>query len=115
MITPNEKEFSEIQIDYPHGPQDVKYLLITKGKHGMYLEDFNQSWTIPAEEVHAVYNLSGAGDTVIAMMGVCLSLGLNPIQSAKIANACAAYVVTKPDTATVPKELFLKIMEEKRG
>lgn len=113
MITPNEKEFSEIQIDYPCGPPDIKYLLITKGKYGMYLEDFNQSWDIPAEEVHAVYNLSGAGDTVIAMMGVCLSLEINPIQSAKIANACAAYVVTKPDTATVPKELFLKIMQEK--
>jgi bifunctional ADP-heptose synthase (sugar kinase/adenylyltransferase) len=81
----------------------------------MYLEYFNQSWTIPAEEVHTVYNLSGAGDTVIAMMGVCLSLEINAIQSAKIANACAAYVVTKPDTATVPKELFLKILKEKRG
>lgn len=115
MITPNEKEFSEMQIDFPCGPPNVNYLLITKGKHGMYLEDFNQSWTIPAEEVHQVYNLSGAGDTVIAMMGVCLSLNLSPIQSAKIANACAAYVVTQPDTSTVPKELFLKIMEEKRG
>lgn len=115
MITPNEKEFSEIQKDYLIGPQGVNYLLITKGKHGLYLEDFNQSWTIPAEEVHQVYNLSGAGDTVVAMMGVCLSLGINPVQSAKIANACAAYVVTQPDTATVPKELFLKIMKEKRG
>jgi rfaE bifunctional protein kinase chain/domain len=115
MITPNEKEWAEIQIDFPHVPPDVNYLLITKGKHGMYLEDFNQSWNIPAEEVHAVYNLSGAGDTVIAIMGVCLSLDLSPVQSAKIANACAAYVVTKPDTATVPKELFLKIMQEKRG
>jgi rfaE bifunctional protein kinase chain/domain len=113
MITPNEKEWAEIQIDFPHVPPDVNYLLITKGKHGMYLEDFNQSWNIPAEEVHAVYNLSGAGDTVIAMMGVCLSLDLSPVQSAKIANACAAYVVTKPDTSTVPKELFLEIIKEK--
>ena len=113
MVTPNEKEWTEIQIDYPNGPENVDYLLITKGKFGMYLEDFNQSWEIPAEEVHQVYNLSGAGDTVIAMMGVCLSLGINPIKSAKIANACAAHVVTKPDTSTVPKELFLKIMQEK--
>ncbi len=115
MITPNEKEWKEIQIEYPHVPPNVKYLLITKGKNGMYLEDYNQSWEIPAEEVHQVYNLSGAGDTVIAMIGVCLSLEINPVQSAKIANACAAYVVTKPDTSTVPKELFLKIIKEKQG
>ncbi len=115
MITPNEKEYSEMQIDFPHEPKNVEYLLITKGKHGMYLENFNQSWDIPAEEVHQIFNVSGAGDTVIAMMGVCLSLDLNPVQSAKIANACAAHVVTKPDTSTVPKELFLKIMQEKRG
>ena len=113
MITPNEKEFSEMQLDYPIGPQNIDYLLITKGKCGMYIEDFNQSWNIPAEEVHQIYNLSGAGDTVIAMMGVCLSLEINPVNSAKIANACAAHVVTKPDTSTVPKEIFLKILQDK--
>ena len=115
MITPNEKEWLEMRISSQCNLSKVKYILETKGKHGMSLSDYNQSWDIPAEEVHQVYNLSGAGDTVIAIMGVCLSLNLNPVQSAKIANVCAAYVVTKPDTSTVPKELFLKIIEEKRG
>jgi rfaE bifunctional protein kinase chain/domain len=115
MVTPNEKEWHEMMLSSQCNLDKVKYILETKGKHGMSLKDCNQSWDIPAEEVHQVYNLSGAGDTVIAIMGVCLSLGLNPVQSAKIANACAAYVVTKPDTSTVPKELFLKIIEEKRG
>jgi len=115
MITPNEKEWKEMELSSQSNLNNVKYLLITKGKHGMTLKDCNQSWDIPAEEVHTVYNLSGAGDTVIAIMGVCLSLEINPVQSAKVANACAAHVVTKPDTSTVPKELFLEIMEEKRG
>jgi len=115
MITPNEKEWLEMRLSSRCNLSKVNYILETKGKNGMCLSDFNQSWNIPAEEVHQVYNLSGAGDTVIAMMGVCLSLNLSPIQSAKIANVCAAYVVTQPDTSTVPKELFLKIMEEKRG
>jgi len=115
MITPNEKEWKEMELSSQFNLNNVKYILETKGKHGMSLKDFNQSWEIPAEEAHAVYNLSGAGDTVIAMMGVCLSLGINSIKSAKIANTCAAYVVTKPDTSTVPKELFLKTIKENRG
>jgi len=115
MITPNEKEWREMMLSSQTNLNKVRYILETKGKNGMSLSDCNQSWDIPAEEVHQIYNLSGAGDTVIAIMGVCLSLNLNVVQSAKIANVCAAYVVTKPDTSTVPKELFLKIMEEKRG
>lgn len=113
MITPNEKEFLEIQSNSPDVLEYLKYLLITKGKDGMYIEDHIQSWDIPAEEIHKIYNLSGAGDTVIAIMGVCLALKINPITSAKIANVCAAYVVTQPDTSCVPKKLFLETMQKK--
>ena len=65
-------------------------------------------WKIKAEPV-SVYNVSGAGDVVVAMMGVCLSHGLNVLDSAYIANKCAGYTVTQPQTCVVPKDVFKNI------
>lgn len=111
MITPNEKEFNAI-LNGKHNYllNQIPYTLITKGKRGMELRDFNQSIYIAAEEIHNIYNVSGAGDTVVAIMAVCLSMGLSPIQSAKISNECAGYVVTQPGTSTVPKNYFQKVL-----
>jgi len=112
MITPNEKEWTQMTLTSAYRLDNIKYTLITMGKKGMELRDFNQHWTIPAEDVHQIYNVSGAGDTVVAIMSVCLSLGFNPIQSAKIANSCASYVVTLPGTEIVPKDYFLKSLKK---
>lgn len=109
MMTPNEKEWDVIQNSSSFFPWDgAKYILITKGKDGMELQDFNQHWEIPAPKVHQVYNVSGAGDTVVAILSVCLSMGYSPVQAAKIANKCAGYVVTQPGTSMVPRDVFEK-------
>jgi len=109
LITPNEKELKEMG-----GTQELifegsRYVLETKGKRGMKLYDEAESWEIPADEVD-VYNVSGAGDTVISIMATCLSMGWNPLDSAYIANKCASYVVTKSGTTTVSKNKFINIM-----
>jgi rfaE bifunctional protein kinase chain/domain len=111
MITPNEKEYMEMAIHSDPTLKNIEYILRTRGKHGMVLESKGQEWNIEAEPVE-VYNVSGAGDTVIATMGVCLSLGLTPIQSAKIANKCANYVVTQPGTSVVPKNKYMTILDK---
>jgi D-beta-D-heptose 7-phosphate kinase/D-beta-D-heptose 1-phosphate adenosyltransferase len=93
----------------------AEFVLETKGKRGMTLHGKKQFWTISADEVE-VYNVSGAGDTVIAVMATALSMGWNPLDSAYIANKCASYVVTKPGTSTVPKSMFMKLLKEyKKG
>lgn len=116
MLTPNEKEWKEMMITTPQSNLNgVKYVLITKGKSGMTLFDFNQSWDIPAEDTHMVYNVSGAGDTVVAVMAVCLSKGLNPLNAAKVSNACASYVVTQPGTSTVPYHVFKECLKKYGG
>ncbi|MGD2072716.1 MAG: PfkB family carbohydrate kinase [Candidatus Thorarchaeota archaeon] len=112
MFTPNEKEWNNIKQSESFFSMGSKYILITKGRTGMELRDFNQHWEIPAPEVHQIYNVSGAGDTVIAIMSTCLSLGFNPLESAKIANKCAGYVVTQPGTSIIPKEIFNKFIHE---
>jgi rfaE bifunctional protein kinase chain/domain len=110
MITPNEKEYSEIQNNSVL--QSVENILITKGKHGMTLFDSSRkSIDIESEQVE-VFNVSGAGDTVVSTLATCISMGIDIEKSCRIANKCAAYVVTKPDTTTVPKNLFKKYLEQ---
>lgn len=106
MITPNEKEWRVMQVSSQYLLKGVEYILETKGRRGMTLYDSSQSCDIPAEPVE-VYNVSGAGDTVIAVMGVCLAMSFHPIDAAKIANKCAGYVVTQSGTTVIPKEIFL--------
>ena len=111
LITPNEKEAKEMGGATGLNLSQSEYVLETKGKRGMTLHDDSQYWEIAAEEVE-VYNVSGAGDTVIAIMATCLSMGWNPLDSAYIATMCASYVVTKPGTSLVPKEIFMRTIKE---
>lgn len=112
MITPNEFEWRQITEQNKHMTilQNVSFVLITEGKYGMSLFDNQNSWKIIPETVE-VFNPSGAGDTVVAMMSVCIAMGWNELDSANIANKCAAYVVTQTDTASIPKDKFLKIIQ----
>lgn len=118
MITPNIKEYSEIVKKlFPRTVNLTKYTLITEGSKGMTLID-NVDHTeskIKADPVE-VYNVSGAGDTVISIMAVCLSMGWSTIDSAYVANKCAAHVVTQPGTSIVPQNKFIEIVQQyKRG
>ena len=115
LITPNEIESREMGGVTGGNLSDSKYILETKGKRGMTLYGDDQYWNIDADEVE-VYNVSGAGDTVIAVMAATLSMGWNPLDSAYIANKCASYVVTKPGTSVVPKDKFKRILKNyKKG
>jgi len=108
MITPNEKEWHEIvKRTFPNPPNSMDYVLLTEGKEGMTLMDNrDKSYTKIESTPVDVYNVSGAGDTVVSIMAVCLSMGWNPIDAAHVANRCAAYVVTQVGTSVVPKDKF---------
>jgi len=112
MITPNENEWKEIKA-FPHNISKVNYILETRGHKGMRLFENHRNieHEIFADEA-LVYNVSGAGDTVIAIMGVCLAMNMDPLTAAKISNKCAGYVVTQPGTTPVPKDIFLKYFSE---
>jgi len=113
MITPNQKEWAKMLFASPYTLKHVHYILQTKGNKGMSLLDnlVNERWDIEAEDV-PVYNVTGAGDVVVAMMAVCLSHGLNVLDSAYIANKCAGYAVTQPQTCVIPKDKFKSIYED---
>jgi D-beta-D-heptose 7-phosphate kinase/D-beta-D-heptose 1-phosphate adenosyltransferase len=73
----------------------IESLLITLGEHGMYLFEHDEKpFPIPTV-ARQVFDVSGAGDTVIAVFALCLAAGADKSQAAKVANYAAGVVVGK--------------------
>lgn len=113
VLTPNKKEASlaanvDIQSEkdlYSAGKiimekAKLGKLLITCGKDGMFLFEKDEQPFHIQSDARQVFDVSGAGDTVISLLGLGLAIGASFIQSAKIANAAAGIVVGKVGTAT---------------
>jgi D-beta-D-heptose 7-phosphate kinase/D-beta-D-heptose 1-phosphate adenosyltransferase len=125
IITPNLKEASYAsQIELDSEPKVVKAaekllqslklqaILITRGKDGLTLvEQNNPARHIPTR-AREVYDVAGAGDTVVAAMGLGICSGLDFYQSASLANLAAGIVVGKVGVATVTKDEILYYAEE---
>jgi D-glycero-beta-D-manno-heptose-7-phosphate kinase len=81
-------------------------LLITLGEQGMILFERNADpYHIPSR-AREVYDLSGAGDTAIALYTLALAAGATPTEAAEISNQASSVVVAKLGTATLtPVEL----------
>jgi len=81
-------------------------LLVTRGKDGMSLfHPPHESVHIPAR-AREVFDVTGAGDTVMATLSMALLCGLPLVDAARLANAAAGVVVGKVGTAVVsPEEL----------
>jgi len=82
----------------------VERLLITCGKDGMVLFDRKKKPHKIIAEARQVYDVSGAGDTVMAVLGLAIASGESFEKSAYIANRAAGIVVGKMGTATVSQE-----------
>lgn len=82
-------------------------VLITQGPDGMTLFERSGKVThIPVTNVSEVYDVTGAGDTVVAAMILAVAAGAAYVEAACLANFAAGIVVRKPGTATAtPKEL----------
>jgi D-beta-D-heptose 7-phosphate kinase/D-beta-D-heptose 1-phosphate adenosyltransferase len=81
-------------------------VLITLGDHGMWLLGPDTEGHLPAS-TREVADVTGAGDTVIAAMGLALAAGGTFVEAAQLANAAAGLVVAKFGAATVtPGELL---------
>lgn len=90
-----------------------KSVLITLGERGMqlFMKDKDKSVNIPTV-ARDVFDVSGAGDTVIAVFTLALASGAKMLEAAHLANFAAGIVVGKIGTATVtPKELIERIKE----
>ena len=79
----------------------LAWLLVTRGPRGMALfgDDFNP--VMIAAQAREVFDVSGAGDTVIATMAACVAAGLPFVDAAGVANTAAGIVVGKVGTQPV--------------
>jgi D-beta-D-heptose 7-phosphate kinase/D-beta-D-heptose 1-phosphate adenosyltransferase len=83
---------------------DTRYLLITLGEHGMMLFERDGSPHHIPTHAQQVFDVSGAGDTAIALFTLALCCEASAREAAEIANHASAVVVGKLGTATVTRE-----------
>jgi len=118
LITPNRAEFRRIaggwnaERELTQRAQRLRRklgigaLLVTRSEEGMTLYDRSGRLHVPAQ-AREVYDVSGAGDTVIATLAVMLATGNGLADAVRIANRAAGIVVGRFGTAVVTAhELF---------
>jgi len=89
------------------------HLLVTLGEQGMILFDQgNPPFHVPSR-AREVYDLSGAGDTAIALFTLALVSGASAIEAAEISNHASSVVVGKLGTATLTPEELLESFHQR--
>jgi len=88
-----------------------RYVVITRGEHGMALFGRDGEWLSVPSVARTVFDVSGAGDTVIAVLTLALSAGAPPEQAMQLANFAAGAVVEKLGTATASPDEILALVE----
>ena len=91
---------------------ETNYVLVTLGEHGMMLFQQNDAPHYIPARARQVFDVSGAGDTAIALFTLGLVCGATPIEAAEIANHASAVVVSKLGTATVTRDELIASFRE---
>ena len=91
---------------------DIDFLIATLGEKGIALVRLGNRFMAPAL-ARKVFDVSGAGDTVIAVLALCLASGLSAETAVQLANVAAGIVVGKVGTVPVEKyELLAALAPE---
>jgi D-beta-D-heptose 7-phosphate kinase/D-beta-D-heptose 1-phosphate adenosyltransferase len=117
VVTPNHHEalrLTNTEDDTDAGIADAARLLrerlgcesvlITRGEQGMMLLERDAAPVYVATVAREVYDVTGAGDTVIATLAAALAAGASLVEAAALANHAAGIVVGKLGTATATAE-----------
>jgi D-beta-D-heptose 7-phosphate kinase/D-beta-D-heptose 1-phosphate adenosyltransferase len=119
LLTPNRRELAEATQMPVNSDEavvaaaqhlmktcEVQNVLVTRSQDGMTLVEGSGEVHHLKAEAREVFDVSGAGDTVIATLSAALGAGVSLVQAARLANAAAGIVVGKVGTAVVhPEEL----------
>ena len=123
LLTPNAKETSEATRMPGKTPQDIilagqslikdlncEHLVTTLGSAGMAVfENADTVWHIPAA-ARQVYDVTGAGDTVIATIALGLATGMGLVPSCILGNYAAGIVVGQVGAATVNPQQMAEVL-----
>ena len=86
----------------------LRSLLVTRGRDGMALFEAGKPTAhIPIHGSDQAVDVTGAGDTVLAVFTLALASGASALEAAHLANIAGGLVVMKRGTATVPREELL--------
>ena len=123
MLTPNRREVAEAtQLEESDdslietagrrliADLGLGAVLITRSEDGMSLFEDGRPEVHLQAETKEIYDVTGAGDTVIATLAVALSSGLSYAQSAAIANVAAGIVVEQIGTSTITIEQIVPVL-----
>ena len=122
LLTPNRSEFREVAGSWKSEAElsakaeklrtelQLDALLVTRSEDGMNLYRANEVLHEPTQ-TREVFDVSGAGDTVIATMAVMLASGADMPAAMRIANRAAGIVVGKLGTAVVSREEIVQDMQ----
>ena len=115
LLTPNKSEFKQVAGSWKSDMElatkaeglrselNLAALLVTRSEEGMTLYQPNSVFHEPTR-AREVYDVSGAGDTVIATLGVAMAAGIEIKDAVHLANLAAGIVVGKLGTAVVSSE-----------
>jgi D-beta-D-heptose 7-phosphate kinase/D-beta-D-heptose 1-phosphate adenosyltransferase len=128
LLTPNQSEFKAVVGSWADEAQfaakgarlreglELDALLVTRGERGMALFSANEPPRLLDAEAREVFDVTGAGDTVIALMAAALGAGLPLDSAAELANLAAGLVVGKIGVASVTRaELRLALHRRGKG
>jgi len=90
---------------------DCDAVLITRGERGIMLLERNHEPVFVETAAREVYDVTGAGDTVIATLAAALAAGASTLEAANLANHAAGIVVGKVGTATASADELLATFE----
>ncbi|MEC8428058.1 MAG: bifunctional D-glycero-beta-D-manno-heptose-7-phosphate kinase/D-glycero-beta-D-manno-heptose 1-phosphate adenylyltransferase HldE [Pseudomonadota bacterium] len=127
LLTPNLHEFEAVVGECGHESElvekgtelmlslDLSALLVTRGEHGMTLLRPNQpEFHLPAR-AREVFDVTGAGDTVISVLASSLAAGADLPDAVAMANLAAGIVVGKLGTATISGPELRRAIQSEQG
>jgi len=124
-LTPNKKEAAEACATTIHDPDlidkaaalkdklNLQFFVVTRGDEGISLID-QHVHLLPAT-AKQVFDVSGAGDTVIATLAAGLMHGLTPLESLQLANAAAGVVVGKVGTVPITRDDLIEALTSEQS
>ncbi|MBI1238105.1 MAG: bifunctional D-glycero-beta-D-manno-heptose-7-phosphate kinase/D-glycero-beta-D-manno-heptose 1-phosphate adenylyltransferase HldE [Alphaproteobacteria bacterium] len=127
LLTPNARELA-IASGLPVGSDaaaagaaqsilarvDIDAILVTRSEHGMTLVQRGAAPIHLSAHAREIADVSGAGDTVLASLGLAVAAGASLAEAARLANHAAGIVVGKVGTATVHPDELLDALQAER-
>jgi len=125
VLTPNKKEAAEACATTTHDPElidkaaalkdklNLQFFVVTRGDEGISLID-QHAHLLPAT-AKQVFDVSGAGDTVIATLAAGMMHELSPLESLQLANVAAGVVVGKVGTVPITRDDLIEALTSEQS